>query len=204
MLASMPLPQTIRVKLSSEAAEAIALTPVVVQELAVRDLIGHMLGITGKDETRIRELLKRGTLVSGASRFRWTGWEADADGVREVLGTFPDADPSRQFEASRCVRAILRGGRQAIEIPREAGARKGLFQRASFWDLLMEVASAANAAYGGYSYRDRADWFRRELTVAETERIRAGSDSVRFSTMRDQVRDGAFVQMELCVIREEV
>src|SRR5580704_17886936 len=117
----MALPQTIRVKLSSEAAEAISLTPVVVQELAVRDLIEHMLGITGKDEPRIRELLKRGTLVSGASRFRWVGWEADLEGVREVLATFPDADPSRTFVAATCQRATLRGGRQIIEIPREVG-----------------------------------------------------------------------------------
>jgi hypothetical protein len=198
----MRLPQTIRVKLSSEAAEAISLTPVVVQELAVRDLIEHMLGITGKDEARICELLKRGTLVSGASRFRWAGWEADAEGVREMLGTFPDADPSRKFAAARCMRVILRGGRQALEIPREAGARKGMFQRASFWDLLMDVAGAASAAYGGYSYKDRADRFFRELTVTEAERIRAGSDAVRYSTLRDQVRAGAFGQLELYVIRE--
>jgi hypothetical protein len=193
----MALPQTIRVKLSSEAAEAISLTPVVVQELLTRDLIEHMLGITGKDEVRIRELLKRGTLVSGASRFRWLGWDADPLGVREMLETFPDADPSRLFAAARCVRAILRGGRQAIEISREAGGRKGLFQRASFWDLLMEVAGAAPAAYGGYSYKDRADWFRRELSAAESERIRASSDAVRFSTLRDQVRAGAFAHIEL-------
>ena len=170
----MALPQTIRVKLSSEAAESISLTPVVVQELAVRDLVEHMLGLTGKDEPRICELLRRGTLVSGASRFRWAGWEADAEGVREVLATFPDADPARPFAAERCGRAILRGGRQTLEIPREAGARKGLFQRASFWDLLMDVAGAGSATYGGYSYKDRADRYWRELTVAEAERIRAG------------------------------
>ena len=197
MLASMALPQTIRVKLSSEAAEAISLTPVVVQELAVRELIEHMLGITGKDEPRIRELLKRGTLVSGVSRFRWAGWDADAEGIREVLGTFPDPDPSRRFDASRCFRAILRGPRQSLEVSREAGARKGLFQRTSFWDLLMEVAAAAAAGYGGYSYKERADWFRRELTVEETERIRSASDAVRFSTMRDQLRAAAFSQVEL-------
>jgi len=193
----MALPQTIRVKLSSEAAEAISLTPVVVQELSVRELIEHMLGITGKDEPRIRELLKRGTLVSGASRFRWAGWDADTVGIREVLATFPDADPTRTFEASRCFRAILRGTRQSLEVSRDAGARKGLFQRTSFWDLLMDVAAAAIAGYGGYSYKDRADYFRRELTVAETERIRAASDAVRFSTMRDQLKAGAFSQVEL-------
>src|ERR1700690_2849100 len=123
----MALPQTIRVKLSSEAAGSISLTPVVAQELPVRELIEHMLGVTGKDEQRIRELLLRGTLVSGASRFRWTGWTADLESLRELLASFPDPDPSRQFAAERCVRATLRGGRQVIEIPREAVARKGLF-----------------------------------------------------------------------------
>lgn len=193
----MGLPQTIRVKLSSEAAEAISLTPVVVQELAIRELVEHMLGIAGKDELRVRELLKRGTLVSGSSRFRWAGWEADIDGVREILATFPDADPSRTFDSSRCVRAILRGGRQALEIPREAGERRGLFQRTSFWELLMEAAAAASATYGGYSYRDRADRFLCELTVSDVERIRGGSDAVRYSTLRDQVRIGGFKQLEL-------
>ena len=197
----MALPQIIRVKLSSEAAESISLTPVVVQELPVRELIEHMLGITGKDEPRIRELLKRGTLVSGASRFRWAGWEADLEGVREVLATFPDADPGRCFEAERCGRAILRGGRQVLEISREVGARKGLFQRASFWQLLMDVAGAGVATYGGYSYKDRADRYWRELTVSEAERIRAGSDAVRCSTLREQIRSVAFTQVELYATR---
>ena len=65
----MALPPTVRVKLSSEAAEAISLTPVVVQELAIRDLIEHVLGVAGKDEARLCEILLRGTLVSGGSRF---------------------------------------------------------------------------------------------------------------------------------------
>ena len=193
----MALPPTIRVKLSSEAAESISLTPVVVQELAVPELIEHMLGITGKDEARIRELLKRGTLVSGASRFRWVGWEAERADIREVLATFPDADPSRRFEVERCVRATLRGGRQTLEIPREVGARKGLFQRTSFWQLLMEVAGAGDATYGGYSYRDRADRYSRVFTVAEAERIRAGCEAVRFSTLRDQIRSVGFTQVEM-------
>ena len=193
----MSLPATVRVKLSSEAAESIALTPVVVQELPVRDLIEHMLGITGKDEPRICELLRRGTLVSGASRFRWAGWEAEVDGVRQVLATFPDPDPSRSFEAGRCLRAILRGGRQPLEIPREVGERTGWFQRSSFWYLLMEVAGAAAATYGGYSYKDRADRYFRNLALADAERLRAGCDVVRFSTLRDQIRTAAFTQIEL-------
>ena len=62
----MSLPETVRVKLSSEAADYVSLTPVVVQELPLRELVEHMLGITGKDEARVRDLLLRGTLVSGA------------------------------------------------------------------------------------------------------------------------------------------
>ena len=92
------LPETIRVKLSSEAADYVSITPVLVQELPLRELVGHMLGLTGKDEKRIRELLLRGTLVSGASRFRWTGWDADSDGIRHLLAGFPDPEPARLFD----------------------------------------------------------------------------------------------------------
>jgi hypothetical protein len=198
---TMALPETIRVKLSSEAAESIALTPVVVQEMAVRELVEHVLGITGKDEARIRDLLLRGTLVSGASRFRWAGWEAGEGDVRALLATFPDAEPGRAFAAAGCVRAILRGGRQAIDIPREAGARKGFFQRQSFWDTLMAVAGAGAADYLGYSYRDRADRYRRAFNRGETATLRSVARGIRYSTLRDQVNTVAFTEAELIVQR---
>ena len=197
----MALPQTVRVKLSSEVAEAISITPVVVQELPVRELVEHLLGIAGKDEARIREILRRGTLIVGASRFRWAGWEADVASLRELLATFPDADPSRPFAAAGCLRATLRGGRHAIEIPREAAARKALFQRKSFWDLLMEVVGASGPAYSGYSYRDRADRYLREFTPAEAERIRAAASAVRYSTLGDQIRGVGFARAELHATR---
>ena len=197
----MALPQTVRVKLSSEVAEAISITPVVVQELAVRELVEHLLGIAGKDESRIREILLRGTLIIGASRFRWVGWDADVASLRELLATFPDADPARPFAAERCIRATLRGGRHAIEIPREAAARKSLFQRKTFWDLLMEVVAASGPAYSGYSYRERADRYLRQFTPAETERVRAAASAVRYSALRDQIRSVGFGQAELHVTR---
>ena len=198
----MALPATIRVKLSSEAAESIALTPVVVQELPVRDLVEHMLSVTGKDEARIRELLLRGSLVSGASRFRWTGWQADPDSVRDLLATFPDPDPSRPFRVAACVKAVLRGGRSPIEIPRQAVSAKTLFQRQTFWDALMEVACAGAMQYAGYSYRERTDRYTREITTAEMQRIRDAAELVKFSTLRDQIRTVAFLSAELHVTRE--
>lgn len=197
----MALPQTVRVKLSSEAAEAISITPVVVQELPLRELVEHMLGVAGKDGSRISELLLRGTLVSGASRFRWVGWQQDPGSLQELLATFPDPDPTRPFAALHCIRATLRGGRQPIEIPRDAGSRKSLLQRESFWDLLMEVIGAAGLSYLGYSYRDRADRYLREFTLAETDRIRAATGSVKYSTVRDLIRSVAFTQAELYVTR---
>jgi hypothetical protein len=193
----MALPSTVRIKLSSEAAESIALTPVVVQELPLRELVEHILGLTGKDAARIGELLLRGTLVVGGSRFRWQGWEADPAGIHEVLATFPDADPSRPFAAPACLRAVLRGGLRAIELPREAASKKGMFQRDSFWDTLMRVASAEPVAYAGYSYRERADRYLRDLTFAHAEEIRAAADAVKFTTLRDQIRTVAFNKLEL-------
>jgi hypothetical protein len=197
----MPLPATVRVKLSSEAAEGISITRVVVQELPLHELIEHMLGITGKDEARIRELLLRGTLVSGASRFRWTGWEADGTAIRELLATFPDHDPARPFTCERCVRAVLRGGRQSIDIPREAGARKPLLRKTTFWQSLMEIAAAGEVRYLHYSYKDRADCYRLELALADAEKLRAAGELVRYTTLREQIRAAGFVWAELYVER---
>jgi len=198
----MALPPTVRVKLSSEAAGAISLTPVVAQEIPLRDLVEYMLAIAGKDEMRLREILLRGSLVSGGSRFRWTGWEPDTESLRELLATFPDPDPARPFVAARCVRTLLRGGRQTVEIPRDAGLSRGFFQRATFWDVLMDVVGGASPAYASYSYRDRADRYLCDLGVAASGRLRSAAATVRFSTLRDRLQSVAFVQAEMFVGRE--
>jgi hypothetical protein len=200
----MQLPETVRVKLSSEEAGALSITPVVVQDLSMRDLLEQVLGATGKDEARIREILLRGSLVAGASRFRWPGWEPDLAGIRALLATFPDPDPSRPFAAERCMRAILRGGRQAVEVHRESALRKRPFHNDSFWDFLMEVTAAAEMRYGGYSYRDRADRYIRDFTAAEVDQIRAGLNRVKYSTLRDQILRSAFQHAELLVLRSVV
>jgi hypothetical protein len=198
----MALPPIVRVKLSSEAAESISITPVVVQDMPIRELVEYMLGVAGKDEARIRELLLRGSLVSGASRFRWTGWDASVENLRELLATFPDPEPSRRFHAENCTRATLRGGRQPIEISREAGMRKGLFQRVSFWDALMKLTGEGTPAYAGYSYRERSDRYVREFTFEELGKVRAASGLVRYTILSDQIRAVAFTQAELLVKRE--
>jgi hypothetical protein len=204
----MPLPDTIRVKLSSEAAEYISLTPVVVQQMPTRALVEHILAITGKDESRIRDLLLRGALVSGASRFRWTGMEADEAGLHALLASFPDPDPSRPFLASRCGRATLRGPRQPVEIPREIGSQRrlldGILRRASFWDLLMGIAASRVPRYCDYSYRDRADIYQLALDPQDAKRIRDASRLVRYTALEAQILIAPIESLELYVIREEI
>jgi len=187
----MALPHTVRVKLSSEAAGAISITPVVVQEMPVRELVEHLLGLVGKDAVRIREILRRGSLVSGASRFRWEGWETEPEGLVQMLATFPDADASRLFAANRCIRVLLRGRSRPLEIPRESG---------KFWNALMDVASAG-VAYAGYSYRERADRYAKELSLPEREFLRAASGKLRYRALQEQLLTVVFEQAEFLVER---
>ena len=197
----MSLPDSVRVKLSSEAAESISITPVVVRDIPIRELIEHMLGITGKDVPRLHELLLRGTLVAGASRFRWAGWDADPEAIHSLLSTFPDPDPQRPFSAELCVRAALRGPGRRIEIPRELGVRKPFFRRASFWDTLMGVAASSEARYVDYSYRERADRYSAALSVAALERLRDGAKLVKYTTLQQQIRHTNLETVDLFVTR---
>ncbi len=197
----MALPETIRVKLSSEEAGAISMTQVVVRDIAIRELVEYMLGYTGKDRERVRDLLLRGSLVSGASRFRWSGWEAATEEVDTLLATFPDPEPLRPFAPERCVRAVLRGGRLAIDIPRHVGVRKPLLRRATFWDVLLDVAGSAGLQYLDYSYKDRADCYHARLPMAALDRLREAAGMVAYSSLRDQIRAGGFESIELFVER---
>ena len=197
----MSLPESVRVKLSSEAADSISITPVVIRDIPIRELIEHMLGVTGKDPARVHELLLRGTLVSGASRFRWTGWDAGREAIEWALLTFPDPDPSRPFSAERCVRAALRAPGRRIEIAREAGQRKPLFRRASFWETLMGVVASSEIRYVDYSYRERADCYSAVVSLAGLERLRASAGLVKYTTLQQQIRQINLETVDLFVTR---
>ncbi len=195
--------EIVRVKLSSEAAGAISLTPVVARDMPVRELIGLMLAVTGKDSARVRELLLRGTLVSGASRFRWTGWEADTASLLAMLESFPDPDPSRPFAAERCVLTVLHGAGRVIELPKEIAGRRGLLRRSSFWGELMKIASAAAPRYLDYSYKEQADRYRFDSTGEASTTIRHAARLLRYSALEQQVRATAIDAVDLFVRRAE-
>lgn len=81
----MALPGRIHVKLSTEAAGWIALTPVVVQEMSIAELAEVIVKVTGRDAERVRAILKRGSFTGGATRFRWEPVIAEAGEVEALL-----------------------------------------------------------------------------------------------------------------------
>ncbi|MEO8658448.1 MAG: hypothetical protein ABI693_08255 [Bryobacteraceae bacterium] len=193
----MPLPETLRVKLSSEAAGSISMTPVVVQQMAVREIVELMLPLTGKDVTRLRELLRRGSLVSGASRFRWDGFEAELDALQELVAVFPDSDPSLTFQPQDLIRCVLRGAATRMEIPAEAAAKKAFLKRRSFQDHLLELAATIPPVYLDYSYKDRADRFQIRLAAVALTLLREEANLLPFPALASQIRNTLIDSIEL-------
>ena len=171
------------------------------QQLSLVELIDHILSVTGKDAARVREVLRQGTIVNGASRFRWEPLEATAEEIVTVLQLFPDARPDLPFSAVRCVRARLTGGRAAIEIDREAASRRRWLKRRSFWDVLLETAARLIPIYQHYSYADRSDVYHCELSAEACRELRDQSRLLAYSSLEIAVREGTYKQLQLWVER---
>jgi hypothetical protein len=199
----MALPERVRVKLSSETAEAISLTRVVVQEIPTRELVDVLLGVTGKDAMRLTELLRRGSVVSGASRYRWEGWSVEPDELSALLAAFPSPEPHRPFSPNACVKAVLQTVRGGIDIPREAALRRGLLRRRTFWERLLAVVAGAPVQYRTYSYRERADIYEAPLTVDDSRALREASSLLSYATLRDRVATQELRSVELLTSRED-
>jgi hypothetical protein len=161
-----------------------------------------MLGVTGKQRDRIHELLRRGTIVSGGSRFRWAGWDADLDALDSLLATFPDPDPQRPFSPGRAVHAVLRGPGASIEISRETASSRRFLRRRSFWDALVEAAAAGEPHYLDYSYKHQADCYRIELSLDAAGMLRRNAGALRYSSLEARVRNASFETIEFYVARE--
>ncbi|MGQ9633279.1 MAG: hypothetical protein ACUVXB_03445 [Bryobacteraceae bacterium] len=197
----MRLPETIRVKLSSEEAGAISMTPVLSREMPLRELVELMLDFTGKDPLRVHELLLRGSLVIGASRYRWTGWDADLEDLTEMLGVLPSPQPERLFDPDHCVRLILHGPALRLEIAKQSFCERRFLRSRSFWDALMEIAAERELAYAGYSYRERADRYRLEITACLASRLASSASLLRYSRLGEHFRNGMVERIEFLVER---
>ena len=199
----MSPPATVRVKLSSEAAGSITITPVVIQEMALGDLLEHVLATTGgKQLERIGETLKRGTLVSGASRLRWEGFDAEIETLSALLKQFPDPDPARPFRTKGCRGIVFLGSKVHIELAREAAEKRRFLRRRSYWDAVMECA--AHPVYDSYSYRERADQYTVALTDEQARRLREEAKLLSYPSLAHQLSSSSFDRLQLAVVRENV
>ena len=183
----MPLPETIAAKVSSEAAGYITMSRVMLQQMPVAELIERVLGVTGKNPRRIREILLRGTIVSGATRYRWEGVEATEQEVEVLLAGFPDAQPERVFDAARCVRVVLRGDRGSVEISAEAASEKRLFKKSSFWDVLLPALEELGPMYRQYSYTEKCDIYEITLPLESLDGLKSNAGLLKYSGLADQL-----------------
>jgi len=197
----LPLPEKILVKISSEEAGYLSLSPVVSQQMVLGELIEQILGVTGKDTPRVRDILRQGTLVSGASRFRWAPVEPGLEEITRALGAFPNAEPERPFDAGWCVRAALSGGRAVVELEREAASRRRWLARRSFWQELMETAARLTPRYQHYSYTDHADVYRAALPAESAEALRGRARLLRYASLEAAVREYCYNLLDLWVER---
>jgi len=197
----VPLPESIAAKVSSEAAGYITMSRVMLQQMPLAELLERILGVTGKNPRRIGEILLRGTIVSGATRYRWEGIEATEQELEALLGAFPDARPDRPFDASHCTRVVLRGPRGSLEFTIEAASEKRLFKRTSFWDELLLALGALGVEYRHYSYTDKTDIYEAALPLAALESLRAHAALLKYSGLADQLKRFEADRAELYVRR---
>ena len=198
----MPLPSSIRVKLSSEEAGALTITPVVAQDISFADLLERIVENTGKDVVRIMRILRAGELASGATRYRFAGWDADPSEVVEAITRFPDPDPTRPFLVHDSVKAVFQNALGArLEVPREAGKRRRFLQRRSFWDSLVEILAAENARYLEYSYKDRADCYRIQLSRAAALAIHERAGMIAYRGLAQKIKLSTFDTVDAYVPR---
>ena len=164
--------EKIRVKLVSEAADYVSVAHVVQRDFTLHELVEVMLPVLGTDATRIRQMMRVGTVSTGEYRYRWEGLEIAAAELEAVLEAVPHAEPSRPFDAERCFLVRFRRGQEALDLPREVASRKALFARQSFWDALLGLASN-DLHYTDYSHADKADRFTLPLDSDGWQKLRA-------------------------------
>jgi hypothetical protein len=188
----MPLPETIRVKYTEEEAEYVSIRPLVQQEFRGAELVDMILSVTGKDVARIQQILRSGTIVFHSYRYWWQGFGAESAALAGILVRYPDAEPSREFQAGECSEVILESSgapaAHTIRLRRDAAGKKRLLRSRSFWDCLMDLAGEAAPAYREYSYALRGDVYWTTLTRERVMRL--GAEAERYAPRALRVQLG--------------
>jgi hypothetical protein len=162
------LPESIPVRYTEEEAGYVTVRPIVRQTFRLDELLDMILSVTGKDAARIRQILHSGTVVYHFFRYSWARFDADETELSAALALFPDADPSRPFDADKCTLAVFESAgahpKHLLELDRAAGRKRRMFRGESFWERLLEIAAGEKPAYQNYSYSHRADLYQLDLS----------------------------------------
>jgi hypothetical protein len=174
----MSLPEQIPLRYSDEAAGYVSMSPVVNQPFRRSELIDMIVGVVGKDPTRIQQVLHTGAVVYNGYRYTWDSLTADLSEIVPLLASIPDDDPARAFVPSVASAALLESGggtqRSVIEVSRHDASAKKLFGRASPWDLLLQFATNDPPRYEKYSRARHADLFRLVLSYDHGQQLLTG------------------------------
>jgi len=197
----VPLPEKIVTKVSSDQAGYLSVSRVERRELTPSELIERILAAGGKDLPRVQQVLRRGSLVSGLSRYRWAPLEVADEEVAGLLARFPDPDPERPFLPGQCHLAIFHGRRGRLELARETAEVKRWFRRRNFWQALLEWLEELSLSYRDYSYSQQADVYDADLSPQAAERIEGRTDLLAYSALAMQLRRLETARVEVFVRR---
>jgi len=168
----VPLPNVIPVRYTDEEAGFVSIRPVMRMGLRPEQLLELILGVTGKHVERVEQILRSGSVAAGGFRYWWEAVEMGAGELEAQLAAFPDADPTRVFDATRCTMVVAeasQGMSTLAEFAAAAAARRRTFRRRSFWDALLAAAKEQAPSYRSYSYARRGDLYVLELTEGRRE-----------------------------------
>ncbi len=177
------------------------MSPVRRQRLELRDLVSRILGVSGKNPARISTVLARGSLVSSNIRYRWSPIKASATELATLLDGFPDHDPQRSFDARLCRWMTVGGPHGDLEITREAGQRKRLFHKKSFWEEALRLVSPLSPRCVRYSYTDQVDVFSVRVPRNAVRQLRILGKLLRYSSLRAQIQALQTTEITLYVSR---
>jgi hypothetical protein len=189
---AVTLPESIPVRYTDEEAGYVTVRPIVRQTFRLDELLDMILSVTGKDAARIRQILHSGTVVYHFYRYSWAGFDANEAELSVALARFPDADPSRPFDAGNCTLAVLESAgahsRPWLELNRARGLKRRMFRGQSFWERLLEIAAAEKPAYHAYSYSHRADLYRLDLNGQNISQIVQAAKNLAPGNLRSALR----------------
>ncbi len=169
--------------------------------MRLAELVGLMLDVTGRDAPRLQSLLLRGSLVVGATRYRWDAVRATAEQVQELLTGLPDDEPQRPFEPELCTEVLLEGPGFRMRASSQALARRRLLRRRSFWDVLTETAEMAGARYAGFHHREQADRYVIDVGPDLAGALRRHAGLLHYRALELQIREGGVRRIEFLVRR---